>query len=221
MTELWSIPNLWRVDLWGTIVSSFSLDRTLWRDLITYPATKSVPDALLIVLLAGLSEAVAQSIALFLNRVSPRRFIFSLFVSAVIFTCGFLFYVLSIGFVTGLLTRTSQPTSLLIKSVSLAYAPLLFSFLTLIPYFGRAIMVVLSAYHFLATIIAVKVVYGLSDGEALLSVMAGAVLFFLLRNTVGRPLTRLARSIRNRTAGVQLETTANLVPRYPDEDEDS
>lgn len=204
-------------ELWRSIGSSFSLDRALWRDLVTYPAARTIPQALFIVLLAGFSEAVAQSVALFLNRVSPRRFVFSLLVSAVIFTCGFVFYVLSIGFMTSLLSRTTQPTSVLIKSVSLAYAPLTLSFLTLIPYFGRAISIVLLAYHFLATIVAVKVTYVLTDGEALLSVIAGAVLFFLLRSTLGRPLTRLARSIRNRTAGVKLEPTSELLPRY-DED---
>jgi hypothetical protein len=79
-------------------------------------------------------------------------------------------------------------------------------------------MVVLLAYHFLATIIAVKITYMLSDGEALLSVVAGAIVFFLLRSTIGKPLTRLARSVRNRTAGVKLEPTSELVPRYPEDE---
>jgi hypothetical protein len=206
-------------ELLHTLFASFSLDRTLWRDLITHPSAKTVPEALLIVLFAGLSEAIAQSVALFLNKVSPRRFVVSLFVSAVIFTCGFIFYVLSIGFVTGLLSRTSQPFSLLIKSVSLAYAPLILSFLSLIPYFGRAITIVLSTYHLLAIIIAVKVIYTLTDGEAVLSVVAGAVLFFLLRGTLGRPLILLARTIRNRTAGVKLEPTSSLLPRYQKDEE--
>ena len=206
-------------ELLHTLFAGFSLDQTLWRDLITHPSAKTVPEALLIVLLAGLSEAVAQSVALFLNKVSPRRFVISLVVSAVIFTCGFIFYVLSIGFVTSLLSRTSQPTSLLIKSVALAYAPLILSFLSLIPYFGRAITIVLSAYHLLAIIIAVKVTYTLTDGEAVLSVVAGAVLFFLLRGTLGRPLTLLARTIRNRTAGVRLRVPSSLLPRYPRDEE--
>jgi hypothetical protein len=206
-------------ELLHTLFASFSLDRTLWRDLITHPSAKTVPEALLIVLLAGLSEAVAQSVALFLNKVSPRRFVVSLLVSAVIFTCGFVFYVLSIGFVTSLLSRTSQPTSLLIKSVALAYAPLILSFLSLIPYFGRAITIVLSAYHLLAIIIAVKVTYTLTDGEAVLSVVAGAVLFFLLRGTLGRPLTLFARTVRNRTAGVKLEPASSLLPRYSKDEE--
>jgi hypothetical protein len=206
------------VDVWQTVASSFSLDERLWRDLITHPSAKTLPQALFIVLLAGLSEAAAQSIALFLNRVSPRRFVFSLLVSAVIFTCGFVFYVLSIGFVTSLLSRTTQPVSLLIKSVSLAYAPLTLSFLTLIPYFGRAISILLLGYHFLVTIVAVKVTYVLTEGEALLSVIAGALLFFLLRSTLGRPLTTLARSVRNRTAGVTLEPTSELLPRYKEDD---
>jgi hypothetical protein len=215
MAELW---HLGLADIGRAMTASFRFDQMLWRDLIADPSVKTVPRALLIVLLAGLSEAVAQSIVLFLNRVPPRRFIFSLLVSAVIFTCGFLFYVLSIGFMTSLLARTSQPTTLLTKSISLAYAPLMLSFLTLIPYFGRAIMIVLLGYHLIATVLAVKVTYNLSEGEALLSVMAGAVFFFVLRSTVGRPLTRLARSVRNRTAGVKLEPLSELLPRYDDKE---
>lgn len=220
MSEVWSFTTLAITDIGRAMLASFRFDQQLWNQLIADPSVKTVPRALLIVLLAGLSEAVAQSVALFLNRVSPRRFVISLLVSAGIFTCGFLFYVLSIGFITSLLARTTQPTPLLIKSVSLAYAPLMLSFLTLIPYFGRAILIVLLGYHLIATVLAVKVTYTLSETEALLSVMAGALFFFLLRGTVGRPLTHLARSVRNRTAGVKLRAPSELLPRYPNDDEE-
>jgi hypothetical protein len=220
MSEVWSFTTLAITDIGRAMLASFRFDQQLWRELIADPSVKTVPRALLIVLLAGFSEAVAQSIALFLNRVSPRRFVISLLVSAGIFTCGFLFYVLSIGFMTSVLARTTQPTTLLIKSVSLAYAPLMLSFLTLIPYFGRAILIVLLGYHFIATVLAVKVTYALSEEEALLSVIAGAIFFFLLRSTIGRPLTRLATTVRNRTAGVKLEPLSELLPRYPNDDEE-
>jgi glucan phosphoethanolaminetransferase (alkaline phosphatase superfamily) len=51
--------------------------------------------ALLVVLAAGLSQVFAQSVILFINRVKPVRFVFSLLIGAVLFAFGYIFLVLS------------------------------------------------------------------------------------------------------------------------------
>ena len=51
--------------------------------------------AVLIVLLAGLSQAIAQSIILFINQVKLLRFMFSLLINVLLFVAGFGFLVLS------------------------------------------------------------------------------------------------------------------------------
>lgn len=202
------------LELLQIIGSSLSLDEAPWRRLLADPAGLSFATALIVVLLAGLSEAVAQSVILVLNKVKPRRFFVSLGLSAVIFTFGFGFYVLSVGLSTRLLFGAAQPNPLLIKSVALAYAPLILGFVTLVPYFGRALSVLLDLYHFFAVAVAVRVIYDLTDSQALASSLLGLLLFVSLQATLGRPVVWLARWAKNRIAGVELEPTAELASRY-------
>lgn len=207
------------LELLRIIGSSLAIDEAPWRSLQASPASVPLATALIVVLLAGLSEAVAQSVALVLNKVRPLRFFASLGLNAVIFTFGFVVYVLSIDFSTRVLFGVAQPPTLLIKSVAFAYAPLILSFITLTPYFGRALSVYLSIYHFVAIVVAVRVIHDLSDAQALASSLLGFLLLVLLQATLGRPLTRLARWVRNRTAGVRLEPAAKLIPRYQDDED--
>jgi len=48
--------------------------------------------ALIVVLAASLSQVVAQSVILFINRVKPVRFVFSLLIGAVLFAFGYIFW---------------------------------------------------------------------------------------------------------------------------------
>lgn len=201
-------------ELWHVFKQGLALDLDLWRDLLADPGLVRFRLAVLIVVIAGLSEAVAQSTVLFMNQVRPRRFVISLFLNAVIFTFGFLFYVFSIDFMAQLVYGQSRNTSLVLTAVALAYAPLSLSFLTLIPYFGRAIARALSAYHFLALLIAVSVIYGLAMPQPVVCVAGGWLLLTLVRGTVGRPVTALARFTRNRFAGAELLDSKAIRQRY-------
>ena len=196
------------------IQQSFALDVTLWRDLVAHPDALRFQYAVWIVVLAGLSEAVAQSAVLFMNQVKPRRFALSLLISALLFTFSYFFYVFSIDFIATLVYDVPSKTDLIFVSVALAYAPLILSFLSLIPYFGRAITFVLSAYHFLALLIAVAVTYSLEMPQPVVCVAGGWLLLTLLRGTVGRPVTALARSLRNRFAGTQLLDAKAIRQKY-------
>lgn len=203
MTELWSI-----------IRQSLALDLDLWRELAANPEAVRFRYAIFIVVLAGLAEALAQSIVLFMNQVKPHRFIASLLISAVTFTFGYFFYVFSINLIAGLVYQAPRPTPHIFTSVALAYAPLVLSFLTLIPFFGRAIGIYLSVYHFLALLIAVGVTFGLSMPKPVICVAGGWLLLTLLRGTVGRPVTWLARFMRNRLAGRELLDTKAIRQSY-------
>ena len=202
-------------ELWHIIRQSLALDLDLWRDLVANPESLRFRYAVLVVVLAGLAEAVAQSAVLFVNRVKPRRFALSLLISAVIFTFGYFFYVLSIGFVADMVYgEPRRDTPLIFTSVALAYAPLILSFLTLIPCFGRAITIGLSTYHFLALLIAVSVTYGLEMPKPVVCVVGGWALLTLVRGTVGRPVTWLARLTRNRFAGTELLDAKSVRQKY-------
>ena len=91
--------------------------------------------ALIVVFVAGLSQALSQSVALFAYRVRPRRFVLSLLVGAGVYLFGFLFLVSSVWFVARYFFGETVPLLVVVRTVGLAYAPYLFSFVILTPYF--------------------------------------------------------------------------------------
>ena len=163
--------------------------------------------ALLIVVLSGLSLAVGQSIVLFINRVKPGRFAFSLLLNAALFTFGFLFLALStwlIGLLPGLV---SVPLPTLVTVLGLGYAPLLFGFLGALPYLGYPIGNLLSVWNLLAMVVGFAAVAQIEAGSAIVYVALGWVVKQLLERTIGQPVTRLGRSLAERVAGVDLADT--------------
>lgn len=162
--------------------------------------------ALSIVIIAGLSEALAQSLVLFANRVRPHRFVASLLLSAIFYTAGFILWTLSIWLVADLVFDKQQDIRALLKVVGLAYAPYLFGFFILTPFWGNGISVLLSLWSLLAVLNAVQVALALSLPQALACSALGWVLLQLLRRTVGRPLIVLTRFVKRRTAGTALIT---------------
>ncbi len=96
--------------------------------------------ALLVVLFAGISESIGQSVVLFANRVTPARFLVSILLNAGLIAIGFASLVICTWlsfFVPG-----SQPIDLLplTIAVGLSYVPLLGAFLAALPYAGNALM---------------------------------------------------------------------------------
>lgn len=191
-------------ELFELISRSFRLDISLWTELRTDPQALRFRGVLLIVLLAGLSDAIAQSVVLLLNQVRPRRFVYSLFISAVLFVCGYFFYILSIDFIARQIFNAETSTNIY-YSLALAYVPLILSFMTMLPYFGYPIGIFLNVYHFLALIIATAVSYSLQPMQALLCIIAGWLLLTLIKSTVGKPAISLATWLRNQIAGTPLE----------------
>lgn len=191
-------------DLFEIISQSLRLDTNLWAGLRDNPEALRFRGAVLIVLLAGLSEGIGQSVVLFLNQVKPVRFIFSLLISAVLFVFTYFFYLISIDFIAQYVFKAQAQTNTF-DSLALAYAPLILSFLGMIPYFGRAISAYLNIYHFLALIVATSVAYALPPQQALVSVSVGWLLFIVIKTTIGRPIIRLSRWLRHQVAGTALE----------------
>lgn len=163
--------------------------------------------ALLIVLLSGLSLAVGQSIILFINRVRPGRFAFSLLLNAALFTFGFLFLALSTWLIGLLPGFASVPLLTLIKVLGLSYAPLLFGFLGALPYCGYPIGNLLSVWNLLAMVVGFAAVAQIEPSSAIVYVVLGWVVKQLLEGTIGQPIARLGRILAERVAGVDLADT--------------
>jgi hypothetical protein len=157
-----------------------------------------------VVFLAGLSTAVGQSVILFAHRVSPRRFAASLLVQALLFVAGFTAWAVATWLVAGAVFDRPRSVDLALTTIGLAYAPQLFAFFVLTPYFGAPIGTVLSVWTLLATVLATAVAFDLGIVEAALCAGLGWLLSQLLQRTIGLPITRIGRAVRRAVAGVDV-----------------
>jgi len=161
----------------------------------------------LIVVLAGFSEALGQSVVLFASRVKKRRFVLSLLFSASVYTFSFFFLALSIWLVSTRVFERSVSFDVVMRAVGLGYAPYLFSFFVLAPYFGNPIGLFLAVWSLVAVNRGVQFALGLSLWQALLCTFLGWLLLQILQRTVGRPLVGGTRWLRRRVAGAPLATS--------------
>ena len=154
--------------------------------------------------LAGLSQAVAQSIILFANRVRPLRFFISLLLAALLFVVGYLFWSLSI-WVTGLLVlRNPIPWQTVSDVLAFGYLPLTFSFFGALPYLGVPILRVLAVWNLLAVVVGFATLAQLTARAAIWHVGLGWLVLLVLQQTVGQPIVNLGRWLTNKVAGVRL-----------------
>ena len=160
--------------------------------------------ALGIVLFAGLSHTLGQSIVLFVNRVKPSRFLYSLLLFTTLYAFGFLFWTLSVWLVGTQLFGREANLRAVVQAVGIGYAPYLFSFFILTPYFGSLIATALSLWSFVAILLAVQVTLQLSFGQALLCSALGWLLWQLLHRTIGRPIIWFTNTLRRWVTGVPI-----------------
>ncbi len=208
-------------------ISEFStiVGRALLLDNEVYKLVQEAPwrDALVaaVVALAGISEALGQSVVLFASRVKKRRFVLSLFFSASVYTFSFFFLSSSVWLVGTQIFGREVAFDTVVRAVGLGYAPYLFSFFVLAPYFGNPIGLLLSVWSLIAVVRGVQVVTDLNSWQALQCAFLGWLLLQVIQRTVGRPLIGGVRWLRRRVAGAPLATSrAELrelfaLPQYP------
>lgn len=157
---------------------------------------------LAIVVLAGVSEAVGESVVLFANRVRRLRFLLSLLISALLFVFGYLFQAASIYVVARYAFGSTVELTTITTVVGLAYAPRLFGLLGFLPFLGSGISALLTMWSVLATVLGVAVVTELEPWRAVATVALGGLMLAALRRSVGLPLYWAARWLRRIGAGV-------------------
>ena len=189
---------------WQLVGGALRFEETAFRLIITLHAPNFI--AFWVVFLAGLSEAVGQSVVLFINRVRPKRFVLSLLMSAAIFTFTFFFWALSVWLVGQFIFGGDVPLRIVARAVGLGYAPMLFGFLVIMPHFGNPIRILLQFWGLLAVLVGVEVAFDFARWQALLTSMLGWLVWQFLQSTIGWPLVSLARRLRHRAAGVAMIT---------------
>lgn len=160
--------------------------------------------ALLVVFLAGVSAALGQSVVLFVHHVRPARFALSLLLSSLFFVTGFVFWTLSIYLVSEHVFGARGSTSEIARAVGLGYAPRLYGFFVLTPYFGSIIALILALWSLAAVVLGVSLILGLSPLQAALCAGLAWGLMQVGRRTVGWPIVWLSRHAQRTAAGVPL-----------------
>jgi len=191
------------LNLLGNLIGgAFSLSQEAFSLIISLVEGQTI--ALSVVLAAGLSLAIGQSIILFINQVKPIRFVFSLLLNAILFVFGFLFLVFSTWLIGLLPGFVRIPWRDLVTTLGLSYSPLLFSFLAALPYAGVPILNVLSVWHLLAMVVGVSAVAQIGGASAFTYVAFGWFMLHLLESTIGQPIAKFGRQLSQRVAGVDL-----------------
>lgn len=211
MSDSIDIPSLWQ-----TIRQAMQLNEAIFAEIQRAP--NGIMIALFVVILAGVSESLGQSIILFVNRVSPRRFIFSLVITAASHVVGYLLWTFTVWIVGYYIFDRFTPFWVMASVVGLAYAPQIFAFFELTPFFGNSFSILLSLWSMMAIVVAVRFGLGLETWQAVVVSGVGWLTIQLWRRTIGRPVYGLGRWIQRRAAGVPLEYTAADIPllrRYP------
>lgn len=191
-------------NLWDLLTGAIALRPEAYQNIEQISAGNHI--AFGVVLLAGFSEAVAQAIVLFINRVKPFRFVVSLAIATILFVFAFLFWAASTWIVSILVFKQQVTISRLIRTLALSYAPRLLSIFIALPYLGVPVSIVLSIWSFLAFLVGIRATLGLGLVQAFWCGVLGWVVFQVLENTIGRPFALLGQWLRNTVAGVSLIT---------------
>jgi hypothetical protein len=201
--------NLSTMNSLELIGRALRLERSPFISLLTSPDAVSL--SLGVVFLAGISLGLGQSLVLFVNRIRPRRFAFSLLVSAFLYIIGFLFSVFSIWLVAKVLFDKAQHFRLVLSVVGLSYAPYLLGFFILTPYFGSFFSAGLSLWRLAALLIALEVTLFLNLWQALVCSILAWLLLEILERTMGGPIQTITTSARRFAAGRKLEDTQDIL----------
>ena len=188
---------------WYLVSGALSLNPEAFRSINILPDASKV--ALMLVLIAGLSQAIGQCVVLFLNRVKPFRFFLSLLVAAIIFAFSFEFWAFSTWLSSTIVFRSNVGFGSVARVLSLSYAPQMFDFLGGLPYLGIPIFVLLSVWSLLGMVTGLNVLTGLGVWGSFICAGLGWLLFQILQRTIGRPIMACGRWLSNKVAGTELD----------------
>ena len=192
------------MNLWDIEMGAISLSPDTYRRVVQSSSGGLI--SLVVLLLAGLSEAIAQGIVLFVNRVKPIRFVLSLAIASILFVFGFLFWAGSTWIVLKIFFGTRAPLIQLLITLAISFAPKIFSIFIALPYLGVPLSIALSIWSFLAFLVGIQATLGLDLWQGFWCGVLGWAVLQLLQRTVGRPVAGIGKWIRNSAAGVPLVT---------------
>lgn len=130
--------------------------------------------AITIAMLAGISTLVGNSVVLFINRVRGWRFAVTLVLNGIAMVLLYVVQALMVALVAPWVIGNAGPgIGVVVRSVMLSAAPLVFGFLVLIPYLGPAVGRVLQAWSVVALWVIVSVAFDTDLVHALVITLIG------------------------------------------------
>lgn len=161
-------------DLLALIYNSLMLNTDA---LVTFAAQPNADIlALLLAVLAGISRLVGDSVALFINRVSPRRFFIALLGGGVTFALELILWAFSIFVVARIFGAGDESLRMIFFIVAVASAPWLFGFLVFAPYLGALIRWLLQIWSWLIVLVLLRDAFALSLFTAFVTATVGWLL---------------------------------------------
>jgi hypothetical protein len=187
------------------IGAALRMDPRLLTAVDTYPNAGWI--VLGVVILAGASALLGQSVVLFVSRVTPQRFLLSLVLNGVVLVTTGITWAGILWLVGLFLFPTAPAFRTVLKLIGLSYAPLVFGFLVLMPYVGPAISRLLYAYTFLIATRAVQGTFQVDFWRAVLCVGLGFLVMLIMTNTIWRPVARFRNMYWQRLTGVRRDAS--------------
>jgi len=192
------------VDFWELVRGAIALNPQAFQAMAILPNANRI--ALNVLLLAGLSQAIGQSIILFINRVKPLRFLLSLIISAILFVFSYSFWIGSTWFASRLFFRQTIDFWVFFHTIGLATAPQILSFFVAMPYWGVPIQILLSLWALLAFVLGFNATTGFGIWQTFACSVLGWFVLEILQRTIGRPIAALGHWLSNTAAGTHLVT---------------
>ena len=157
--------------LWDVIIGVLTLDPDVFVAMVNIPGAWTI--ALAILFLAGVSDMLGQSVVLFANRVTPRRFLVSLITSGLLLVLSAVVWAVSIWLVVVFVFALEGRFSRIVILVALSYAPLILSVGVLLPYFGNTIYHLVRVWSLLALIVGVKAIAAAVFWQGIIACLIG------------------------------------------------
>lgn len=192
-------------DLWALISAALTLNANALTAMIAQPNAGRL--AFVLAVLAGISRLLGDSVALFINRVTPRRFVLALLGGGLLFAAELALWAVSIWLIAAVFPGAAPSLASTFLVVAAASAPWLFGFLVFAPYLGELVRWVLRIWNWLIVLILLETAIGLT----LVAAFVAATAAWLALRALGILFARRLEPIRNwfwvRISGTPFELT--------------
>lgn len=173
-----------------------------------------------IVLIAGLSLMLGQSIVLFANRVKPARFVVSILFGAIKFILDVFVVLFVVWIIVNLRSEKTWDFWQVGRAIALAATPYWLGIFILVPLLGLLWERLLKVYIFIAIMVAVQTIFGLSFLRALSGSAVVWLVSYFMTVGFGRLLTPITdRITQSVTGGLEFSNTRQIYEMFARHDQ--